>query len=121
MKHIKQATLADELSDHIEVGLPLKVNAHTHIQDYIRMAQLVEHLDFFNEVFQSFSSHVSFAKLLDGDFCTEPAGLENISIPTSTNQMRVWVDYKLFEIDKEVETVLSQGCDETRFLSKNHR
>ena len=41
MQKVKQTSLADELRDHVEVGLTGKVDAHTHIKDYIGVTKLV--------------------------------------------------------------------------------
>ena len=73
------------------------------------MSQLIKHLYLFNEIFESFLCHVSFAKLLHCDFGAEPACLKYIAIPTSTNEIRLSVNLELFKIYIEVKAVLLKG------------
>ena len=92
MKQVKKTALAYELSDHVEEGLLLEVNADAHVQNYVRMAELVQHLNLLDEIFQSFSSHVPLAKLLDSDFGAHPPSLKDVAIATSTNQIIAWIN-----------------------------
>ena len=70
---------------------------------------MIKHLYLFNEIFESFLCHVSFAKLLHCDFGTKPARFEYITIPTSTNEIRLSVNLELLKVYIEVEAVLLKG------------
>jgi hypothetical protein len=41
MQQVKKTALADELRDHIEKWLGLRVQTHAHVQNNIGMTQLV--------------------------------------------------------------------------------
>ena len=73
------------------------------------MSQLIEHLYLFDEIFESFLSHISFAKLLYGYFSAKPARLEHITISTSADKIRLCVNLKLFKVNIEVESVFLEG------------
>lgn len=72
------------------------------------MAQLVEHLNLFDEVFESFSSHVPLAKLFDCDLGAHPLGLEDVTVTTTANKVFLRVDFKLLKVNIEVEAILFQ-------------
>lgn len=107
MQKIEQATLADEFSDHIEVRLSLLIYTHSHVKHDVWVAQLVKHLNFFDEVLESFSCHVPAPKLFDSNFSAKPASFENISVASSANQVISWINYELLKLDEKVESVLA--------------
>ena len=73
------------------------------------MTQLIKHLYLFNEIFKSFLSHISFAKLLYSYFGAEPARFEHITISTSADKIRLCVNLKLFKVNIEVKSVFLEG------------
>lgn len=75
------------------------------------MAKVVEHLYFFDEVFQGFSRHVAFAKLLYSHLGAQPASLKDISVAATTDKVSLCVDFELFEVDEEVKSVFLQGSN----------
>ena len=117
MEQVEKTALANELSDHIEERLLLKVNTDSHVQHDIGVPQLVEHLDLLDEVFHCLPRHVSFAELLDCDFGAHPLGFEHVAVATSTDWIGVWIHLQLFEINEEVKAVLTEGQEQARVLS----
>ena len=73
------------------------------------MTELIQHLNLLDEVFQGLSSHVPLSKLFYSDFGAHPPSFKDISIATSTYQIRSWINLKLLIIDEEVETVLTKS------------
>lgn len=107
MQQIKQAALADEFSDHIEVRLSLLIYTHSHVKHDVWMAQLVKHLNFFDEVLQSFPRHIPAPELFDSNFSAKPASFENISVASSADQVISWINYELLELNEKVKSVLA--------------
>lgn len=64
MQQIKETAFAHELRNHIEIGLCLLVQADSHVQHDVGMAQLIEHFNLLYEVFKGFSGHVPLTELL---------------------------------------------------------
>ena len=85
------------------------VKADSHVQDNVRMSQLIKHLYLFNEIFESFLCHIALAKLLHCNFGTEPACFEYITIPTSSNEIRLSINLELLKVYIEVKTILLEG------------
>ena len=85
VKKIEKTTLVDKLRNHVEVGLVIKT--HAHVKHNVGVSQLVEHLNLFDEVFQSLFRQVSLAKSLNCDLRSHPFRLVDISIPSSSDKV----------------------------------
>ena len=92
MEQIKETTFTNELSYHIEVRLLLEVYTHSHVQDYIWVPQLVEHLDLFDKIFEGLPGHIAFSKLLDSNFGAHPLCFKDITVATPANQIRASIN-----------------------------
>ena len=82
------------------------------------MAQLVKHLNLLDKIFQRFSCHVSFTKLLNCDFGSQPTRLKYITVATSPDEIRLCVDLQLSEVNVEVETIFLKGSDQACLLTE---
>ena len=120
MQKVKEGAHGDELGDHVEVRVDLLVEADAHVEDNVGMAQLVEHLDLLDEVFQCLLGHVSFAELLDSDKRPHPTRLKDITVATSPNEVRLGVDLQLLEVDVEIEAIFFKCPDQTGLLAESH-
>ena len=111
MQKIEQATLADEFSDHIEVRLSLLIYTHSHVKHDVWVAQLVKHLNFFDEILEGLSCHVALAKLFHCNFGTHPTRFKDIAIAATSNKISLIVNLKLFEVNVKVKTVFLERTD----------
>ena len=118
MQQVEKTAHADELRDHVKVGIDLFVKAHAHVEDYVGVAQLVEHFNLLDEVFERLPRHVSFTELFHRDFGSHPTRLKHVTIATSPDKIRLCVDLELSEVNVEVETIFSEGSDQACLLTE---
>jgi len=72
------------LRDHVKALLLFWVETDTHVEYYVGVAQLVQHLDLFDKVLKSFAGHPALAKFFDSDACAIPASFVDITEATLT-------------------------------------
>lgn len=54
VKQLEEGTTTDEFCNHIVTAV--LVNGHSHIQNYVRVSQLIDYFDLLYEIFHSFLS-----------------------------------------------------------------
>ena len=106
MEQVKKRATTHKLSDHVKVAL--RVQADPHVQHNIGVSQLVQHLNFLDEIFQSLLGQVSLSKPFDSNFGSHPVRLEYVSIAAASNEICPLIHLQIFVFNEKVEAIFAK-------------
>ena len=115
MQQVEERSATHKLSHHVEVAL--RVQTDPHVQHNIRVSQLVQHLDFLYEIFQSFLGQVPLSKAFHCDFRSHPVSLENVSIAATPDKVSPLIHLQIFVFNEKVEAIFAKRHYEAGVLA----
>lgn len=92
------------------------VETDTKVGDDVRVAHLVDDFYFFDEVSDALPLSAFAAEALDGDLGAHPLSLEDFSIATAAQKVRLVVEFEFVSLNIEVKAIPVECFDEEIIL-----